>query len=103
MLVVVPLAETEWRGDDDGGAGGVGNEAGGGRLVTRAKKRRSAFRGGQGRVPWRPMPKVGVVATIRVSGGRGRGGGIVVGEDVLVVVEVKGGTEDGGAPGMVVG
>jgi len=47
--------------------------------VMRAKKARSAFRGGQGRVPRRPMPRVGVVATMRVRGGRsgidGEGGG----------------------------
>lgn len=42
----------------------------GGRFVMRAKKARSAFRGGQGRVPRRPMPRVGVVATMRVRGGR---------------------------------
>ena len=45
----------------------------GGRFVTRAKNARSDFRGGQGRVPRRPMPRVGVVATMRVSGGRGGG------------------------------
>lgn len=49
-----------------GGVVGVG-----GRFVIRAKKARSAFRGGQGRVPRRPMPRVGVVATMRVRGGRG--------------------------------
>lgn len=41
--------------------------------MTRAKKARSDFKGGQGRVPRRPMPREGVVATIRVSGGRGGG------------------------------
>lgn len=46
--------------------------------MTRAKKARSDFRGGQGRVPRRPMPRVGVVATMRASGGRGRRGGIGV-------------------------
>lgn len=46
-----------------------GREGGGGRLVTRAKKARSDFSGGQGREPRRPMPRVGVVATIRVRGG----------------------------------
>lgn len=46
--------------------------------MTRAKKARSAFSGGQGRAPCRPMPRVGVVATIRVRGGRGRGGGMEV-------------------------
>lgn len=55
---------------------------GGGRFVTLAKNRRSAFSVGQGRVLCRPMPWWrGVVATIRVIpvGGRarGRGGGIV--------------------------
>lgn len=49
-------------------------QGGGGRLVTRAKKARSDLRGGQGREPRRPMPRVGVVATIRVRGGRGEGG-----------------------------
>lgn len=44
--------------------------------MTRAKKARSDFKGGQGRVPRRPMPREGVVATIRVRGGRGRGGGM---------------------------
>jgi len=53
---------------------------GGGRFVTRAKKARSAFRGGQGRVPRRPMPREGVVATMRVRGGR-------CGIDVAGVVE----------------
>lgn len=52
-------------------------DGGGGRLVTRAKKARSDFRGGQGREPRRPMPRVGVVATIRVRGG--------------IVVDVRGG------------
>lgn len=52
--------------------------------MTRAKKARSAFRGGQGRALWRPMPRVGVVATMRVSGGRGRGGGMEVEVDVEV-------------------
>ena len=58
---------------------------GGGRFVTLAKRARSAFRGGQGRVPRRPMPRWGVVATMRVKGGRG--GGIGVGVVVVVVVE----------------
>lgn len=44
--------------------------------MTRAKKARSDFMGGQGRVPRRPMPREGVVAMMRVSGGRGREGGI---------------------------
>ena len=52
---------------------------GGGRLVTRAKKRRSAFRSGQGRVPAWPMPRVGVVATMRVRRGRGGIFGVVWG------------------------
>ena len=38
-------------------------------MVTRAKRARSDFNGGQGRVPRRPMPREGVVATIKVSGG----------------------------------
>ena len=66
-------------------AAAAGGE-GGGRFVTRAKKRRSAFSGGQGKVPRRPMPRVGVVATMRVRGGRGRGG--IVGGEVMVVVVV---------------
>lgn len=45
-------------------------EEGGARLVTRAKKARSAFRGGQGRVPRKPRPREGVVATMSVKGGR---------------------------------
>ena len=58
----------------------------GGREVTRAKNDMSALMRGQGRVPWRPIPRVildvlgveigiGVVATIRV---RGWEGGILV-------------------------
>ena len=47
--------------------------------MTRAKKARSDFKGGQGRVPRRPMPREGVVATIRVS--EGRGGGMEVEEE----------------------
>lgn len=39
--------------------------------MTRAKKARSGFRSGQGRVPRKPRPRVGVVARMRVSGGRG--------------------------------
>ena len=50
-------------------------DAGGGRLVTRAKKARSDFRGGQGREPRRPMPRFGVVATIKVRDGKGGGMG----------------------------
>lgn len=45
-------------------------EAGGGRFVTRAKNWRSDFNGGHGKVPRRPMPREGVDATMRVSGGR---------------------------------
>jgi len=56
---------------DGGWVLGVEGRRGGGRFVMRAKKARSAFRGGQGRVPRRPMPRVGVVATMRVRGGRG--------------------------------
>lgn len=52
--------------------------------MTRAKKARSDFKGGQGRVPRRPMPREGVVATIRVSGGRGRRGGGIEDEGVMV-------------------
>lgn len=40
------------------------------RLVTRAKKARSDFSGGHGRVPWKPRPSEGVVATMSVRGGR---------------------------------
>lgn len=82
----------------------------GGRVVTRAKKERSAFIRGQGRVPFRPMPSfgreesllereegvwrtgTGVVATIRVRGVFG--GGILVysprrrGREALKVVVV---------------
>ena len=47
--------------------------------MTRAKKARSDFSGGQGREPRRPMPRVGVVATIRVRGGIGGEGDIIVG------------------------
>lgn len=39
--------------------------------MTRAKNWRSGFKGGQGREPLRPMPREGVVATMRVRGGRG--------------------------------
>lgn len=63
----------------------------GGRVVTRAKKERSAFMRGQGRVPFRPIPSfgreesllergdgvwrtgTGVVATIKVRGVLGGG------------------------------
>ncbi len=48
--------------------------------MTRAKKARSGFRGGQGREPRRPMPRVGVVATMRVRDGRWGGMVVVVGE-----------------------
>lgn len=54
--------------------------------MTRAKKARSDFRGGQGRVPRRPMPREGVVATMRVR--LGRGGGIG-GGGVGMVVETS--------------
>lgn len=60
------------------------------RVVTRAKKAMSAFMRGQGSVPFRPMPRrtgwvfgvcvesrIGVVATISVSGVAGCGGGIL--------------------------
>ena len=60
---------------------------GGGRFVTRAKRARSGFRGGQGREERRPMPRWGVVATMRVMGGWGREGGIGVVVVVVVVVE----------------
>lgn len=53
-------------------------DPGGTRFVTRAKNARSAFRGGQGRVPRRPMPREGVVATIRVKVGSGSGMDVVV-------------------------
>ena len=51
-------------------------------MVTRAKKRRSAFKSGQGRVPRRPIPRLGVLATIRVVEG---GGGIFEGVEEGVV------------------
>lgn len=59
--------------------------------MTRAKRARSGFKGGQGRVPRRPMPREGVVATIRVNGGRGggmavRGAGMVLGGGGVVIV-----------------
>lgn len=60
-----------WGVGDGGGVLEVEGRRGGGRFVTRAKKARSAFKGGQGRVPRRPMPREGVVATMRVRGGRG--------------------------------
>ncbi|KAL3467158.1 hypothetical protein BJX64DRAFT_248948 [Aspergillus heterothallicus] len=68
--------------------GVVGWTGGGGRAVTRAKKDMSVFIRGQGRVPFRPMPRrsfagckgqgIGVVATMRVmgTGDRRVGGGI---------------------------
>lgn len=80
-IAVIFDAEAEDDGEEEERWGGRG----GGRLVTRAKKARSGFRGGQGRVLRRPMPRWGVVATMRVRGGRGRGGGIrvvVMGEKV---------------------
>ena len=55
-----------------------GFAAGGGRVVTRAKKDMSALMRGQGMLPLRPMPsrgcvcvgvRTGVVATMRVRGG----------------------------------
>lgn len=58
----------------------MGAGRGGRRFVTRAKKARSGFRGGQGREPRRPMPRVGVVATMRVRDGRWGGMVVVVGE-----------------------
>lgn len=51
-----------------GGEGEV--REGEGRLVTRAKKRRSGFKGGQGKVLLWPMPREGVVATMIVKAGR---------------------------------
>ena len=54
-------------------------------MVRRAKRARSGFRGGQGRVPRRPMPKEGFVATMRLSGRRWWGGGMVGGEAVGMV------------------
>lgn len=50
-----------------------GDTWGGTRFVTLAKKARSALRVGQGREPRKPMPKAGVVATMRVRGGSGGG------------------------------
>ncbi len=63
--------------------------------MRRAKKARSDLRGGQGRVLRRPMPREGVVATIRVSGGRGRGGGM----EVELEVELDEGEGEGGMVG----
>ena len=56
-----------WLVPGDGGGGG------GTRFVTRAKKARSLFSGGHGREPARPMPREGVVATMRVRGGKNGG------------------------------
>lgn len=91
MGVAAALSELEaesWGGEVEGWGGDEleGERRAGGRFVTRAKKARSAFRGGQGRVPRRPMPREGVVATIRVRGGRG-GIWVEVGE---VIVEGEG-------------
>lgn len=44
-------------------------DSGGSFLVTRAKNAISALSGGQGRVPRKPRPNEGVVATINVKGG----------------------------------
>jgi hypothetical protein len=52
------------------------------RVVTRAKYRISVGRR-QGRLPRRPMPSWGVVATIRVRE-KGGGGGIVVVDWLLI-------------------
>ena len=59
---------------------------GGGRLVMRAKKARSDLRGGQGREPRRPIPREGVVATMRVSGRRAGRGGIGWRDSKVVMV-----------------
>lgn len=84
LLVVVGggVEGVGWGAVDGGWVLGV---EGGGRFVTRAKKARSAFRGGQGRVPRRPMPREGVVATMRVRGGRG-GIDVEGGEEAVMIV-----------------
>ena len=90
---LVELGELCELGEDKWGGRGPWEEEeicggnGGGRFVTRAKRARSGFKGGQGREERRPMPRWGVVATMRVRGGRGWRGGIVV----VVVVGVEGG------------
>lgn len=88
IFVAVAAPGEVWDGVEGRRRGG----GGGGRLVTRAKKARSDFRGGQGRVPRRPRPREGVVATIRVTGGRGGGmevdeGGMVGGWGIIVLAE----------------
>lgn len=57
-----------------------------GRLVMRAKKARSTLRGGHGRVPRKPRPREGVVATIRVRRGSGvmAIGGVEMEEDICL-------------------
>ena len=82
MVPGTPLCEALFDGGRD-----VEDERGGTRLVTRAKKARSDLRGGQGRVPRRPMPRDGVVATMRVRDGSGSEGGMEVGEVDMVGCE----------------
>jgi hypothetical protein len=76
----------------DAGVREVGDNGGGARFVTRAKNARSACRRGQGRVLRKPIPRLGVVATIRVKGGRGGRRGIEV---VVVMLFVGGGKGKG--------
>ena len=68
--VLRPISTTfiVWRAT---GGGDVWAEidSGGAFLVTRAKNAISALSGGQGRVPRKPRPNEGVVATINVKGG----------------------------------
>lgn len=105
--LTAPIAHVASSGD----GGGVGSGAA--RVVTREKKVMSAFMRGQGSVPAWPMPRrrgvfageegagleggavvMGVVATMRVRWGRGRGrwlrvrAEVVMGEDIISVWEL---------------
>lgn len=89
-LGLVPaLAEGVWAEAEAEAEAEEGEGEGGTRLVTRAKKRRSGFMGGQGRVLARPMPRVGVEATMRVRPGRDDGVIGAVGGIGVVEVEVE--------------